>query len=118
MAVTYTWTLRRPLVVAASFTDPATGNTYPNVVIEVHWSCSATDGTNTASTYGSVPIPWSRVATFTPLTNLTKAIIADWVQGALATSEVRTIAQIKASLAGQLAAMAAPKTVQFDLPAT
>ena len=73
-----------------------------NLVIVAHWRVSAVDGEHSAGAYGSVG--FTRGDSFTPFDELTEAQVIGWVKEQLDTAE------IEANLAGQIAALKAPKT--------
>jgi len=71
-------------------------------VVTVHYFVSATDGTYTASTYGTVGYTQQPGETFVPYADLTEAIVVGWVQNALGKDTVET------SLQGQIDAQINP----------
>ena len=72
------------------------------LVTTCHWRVSAVDGEHSAGAYGSVG--FTRGDSFTPFEELTEAQVIAWVKEQLDTAE------IEANLAGQIAALKAPKT--------
>jgi hypothetical protein len=54
-----------------------------NVVYQIAWVCSATDGTFNSATYGSVDVTYVAGAPFTPYNELTLAQVNQWVADAL-----------------------------------
>ncbi len=71
-------------------------------VTTAHWIATAVDGEHTAGAYGSVG--FTRGEDFTPFESLTEAQVIAWVKEQLDTAEIET------NLAGQIAALKAPKT--------
>jgi hypothetical protein len=71
-------------------------------VFTVHYVVSATDGTYTASTYGTVGYTQQPGETFVPYADLTEAVVVGWVQNALGKDTV------EASLQGQIDAQINP----------
>lgn len=95
MAVTYAWTFA-PFVVMPSVGALA------NVVKEVPYTLSATDGTSTASVSGSVALGNADVISFVPFASLTTPAQAiAWVTAAL------NVPQMQADLAARVAALTA-----------
>ena len=83
-------------------------NTVDGFVVTVHYNVSATDGINSASTYGTVSYsPTSE--NIVPYENLTQETVIGWVQESLGKDRV------EASLQAQLDALAAP-VQQSGLP--
>jgi len=75
--------------------------TVDGFVTTVHYNVSATDGTNNASTYGTVNFS-DEPETMVPFEDLTKSMVTEWVQTSLGKETV------EASLQSQLDALAAP----------
>lgn len=84
-----------------------------DVVFQVAWVCSGTDGVNNTATYGSVDLQLDLAAPFTPYDQLTLGQVLGWVFGKLGPDGK---AAAEAQCADQLAAMAAPATVTPPLP--
>jgi len=83
------------------------------VVFQVAWVCSATDGINNTATYGSVDLTLDPSAPFTPYADLTLDQVLGWVFGVLG-ADGTAAAETKCD--EQLAAMASPATVTPPLP--
>tara|TARA_R110001592_G_scaffold356814_1_gene659243 strand:+ start:792 stop:1136 length:345 start_codon:yes stop_codon:yes gene_type:complete len=113
MAINYTW-------------DVSTCDTYPaksgksNVVHNVHWKLTATDGTNkdsdgnnlTADVYGTQGLDTSDLSSFTNWSSLDAAKVQGWVETALTADKV---AELKSSLDTQIAEKVSPTSVQKTL---
>ena len=70
---TLNWTIE---YMSAS-TQPIAGQS--EVVLTAGWRCTGTDGTNTASNYGSCSVPEPKTGdTFTPYAQLTQAQVLGW----------------------------------------
>ena len=109
MAISYAW-------------DVSTVDTYPtkdsnsDVVHNVHWRLTATDGTNkgsdgnnwTATSYGSQGLDTDSIASFVAFGSLDAAKVQSWVEAAL-TSD--TVTAMKASLDAQIAESITPTSV-------
>ena len=69
-------------------------------VVTVHYNVSATDGTYSANTYGTVGYQEQPGETFTPYDQLTEAQVVGWVQNSLgqATVEASLQSQINAQI--------------------
>ena len=106
MAINYAW-------------DVSTVDTYPtkdsnsDVVYNVHWRLTATDGTNkdsdgnnwTAGVYGSQGLDTDSISSFTAFGSLDAAKVQGWVEAAIGASEVTAM---KAALDRQIAAKITP----------
>jgi len=106
MANTYTW----------EFPNLAVHPTHEgqtNVVFTAHWILNATDGTHTATVYGTAPINYVPEDTFTPFASLTKAQVQSWVESVLGTEY---IGGLKANLDAQIAELVAPTSVNLTPP--
>ena len=110
MAISYAW-------------DVSTVDTYPtkssksNVVHNVHWRLTATDGTNkdldgnnwTATSYGTQSLDTSDLSSFTNWSSLDAVKVQGWVEAALTADTVTTM---KAGLDAQIAKKITPTSVQ------
>ena len=109
MAISYAW-------------DVKTVDTYPtkdskaDVVHNVHWRLTATDGTNndsdgnpqTATAIGTQPLDTSDLSNFTAFASLDSAKVQGWVEAAL-TSDIVT--EMKTSLDATIAEKVTPTSV-------
>ena len=69
---TITWT-----ITAMNCYPQEGGNT--DVVFNVHWTCSGTDGTYSASVYSTCAVPAPTGSAFTPYANLTQEQVLGWI---------------------------------------
>jgi len=109
MAIGYTW-------------DVSTVDTYPtkdsksDVVYNVHWRLTATDGTNkdsdgnnwTASSYGTQSVDTSDLSSFKAFDSLAASDVQGWVEAGLTAD---TVTAMKASLDAQIALLITPTSV-------
>ena len=110
MAISYSW-------------DVSTVDTYPtkdsnaDVVHNVHWRLTATDGTNkdsdgnnwTADVYGSQGLDTDSISSFTAFGSLDAAKVQGWVEAALTADKVT---ELKSGLDAQIAEKVTPTSVQ------
>ena len=113
MAISYTW-------------DCKTCDTYPtkssksNVVYNVHWRLTATDGTNkdsdgnnwTAESYGTQAVSTDDLSSFTNWSSLTNADVQGWVETALTAD---TVTAMKTGLDAVIAEKVSPTSVTKTL---
>ena len=113
MAISYTW-------------DVSTCDVYPtkssksNVVYNVHWRLTATDGTNkdsdgnnwTATAYGTQSLDTSDLSSFTNWSSLDAAKVQGWVETALTAD---TVAALKTELDALIADKISPNSVTKKL---
>ena len=113
MAISYEW-------------DCKTCDTYPtksgksNVVYNVHWRLTATDGTNkdsdgnnwTATTYGTQAVSTDDLSSFKNWSSLTNADVQGWVETALTAD---TVTAMKAGLDAEIAEKVSPTSVTKTL---
>ena len=116
MAINYTW-------------DVNTCDVYPtkngksNVVYNVHWRLTATDGTNkdsdgnnwTADVYGTQELDTSDLSNFTNWSSLDAAKVQSWVEAAMNTKKTGTVDAYKANLDSQIAEKISPKSITKEL---
>jgi hypothetical protein len=84
-----------------------------DVVITVHWRLNGTDGTNTATVYGTVGLIYTPGSPFTPYADLTQDQVIGWVQGALGFDQC---AELTTNLDQQIANQVNPPVVTPPLP--
>lgn len=106
MTVTNTWA-----VVQMDAYPEEDGET--DVVFNVHWTLTGTDGAYQGSVYGSQGVSIDPDAPFTPYADLTQAQVIGWVQDAMGEEQV---ASYEANVAAQIAALANPPVVTPPLP--
>ena len=113
MAISYSW-------------DCKTCDTYPtksgksNVVYNVHWNLTATDGTNkdsdgnnwTSSMYGTQAVSTDDLSSFKNWSSLTNADVQGWVETALTAD---TVTAMKTSLDAVIAEKVTPTSVTKTL---
>jgi len=103
MSNTYAWAVN-------SMTAYPEAEGEQNVVFQIAWVCSATDGTYNAASYGSVDTTYVAGSPFTPYDQLTIDQVNGWVADALGPDG---IAKAQADCDAAIAAQQAP-----DLPVT
>lgn len=106
MTTTNTWA-----VVQMDAYPQADGET--DVVFNVHWTLTASDGTYQASAYGAQGVTIDPDAPFTPYADLTEAQVIGWVQASMGAEQVTAL---EANLAQQIADQANPPVVTPALP--
>lgn len=106
MPTTNTWA-----VVQMDAYPEADGET--DVVFNVHWTLTGTDGTYIGSVYGSQAVSIDLGAPFTPYADLTEAQVVAWVQDAMGAEQV---AAYEANVAAQIEAQVNPPIVTPPLP--
>jgi len=112
MAISYAW-------------DVSTVDTYPtkdsnsDVVYNVHWRLTATDGTNkdsdgnnyTAGVYGSASLDTDSISSFTAFGSLDAAKVQGWVEAALNANDKDFVKNMKAGLDAEIAEKITPTSV-------
>lgn len=106
MSITTTWVIEQMDCYPTS-----EGQT--DVVFNVHWRANATNGTYSATSYGTVGVTYVAGSPYTPFAQLTQAQVVDWVQESLGAEQV---AKIEASLATNIADQINPPVVTPKLP--
>jgi hypothetical protein len=106
MATTITWNID------SLSTSTQVINGFSEVVLQAAWRCTGTDGTNTASNYGSVGInePQPNDPNFIPFAQLTQAEVLGWIW------ETVNQADVEASVTAQVANLANPPVINLPLP--
>jgi len=84
-----------------------------DVVFNVHWVISGTDGTYVGSTYGSQAPIIDPEGTFVPYEALTPALVVEWVKDAMGPDRVTELEQI---VTKQIEEQVNPPVVSPPLP--
>lgn len=111
--ITYGWLIER------LDAEPLAGDELANVVRMIHWRLFATDGLNTVDTFGEAPLVAPDPAEFVPFDELTPAAVTDWAEAAIDASageDQPSVSQLRAALAGILAARRGPQLVPMQPP--
>jgi hypothetical protein len=106
MTVTNTWA-----VVQMDAYPEEDGET--DVVFNVHWTLTGTDGTYTGSVYGTQGVTTDPEAPFVPYADLTQEQVIGWVQAAMGEEQV---ASYEANVAQQIENQINPPVVTPPLP--
>ena len=96
MAITYTWSVG--LMSVLQTPDP-------NYVVMAEWTCSGTDGTNTADIGGTSQFSSDQKTTFIPYADLTEATVLGWIDTDLG---VDGVSNTEANVEGQINSMISP----------
>jgi hypothetical protein len=103
---TYTWDCRT-VDTYPSHTDEKSV-TQSDVVYNVHWRVTGSDGTNEATVIGTQIIDTADLSSFTAFENITHDDMIAWTKAAMGTEAV---AEIEANLDVQLVELATPTSV-------
>lgn len=90
MSITNTWTVTK-LECHPEYEGEA------NVVYNVHWHLSATDGTHVGTAYGSHDIPVDGSAAFVPFEELTEEQVIGWVHAVMGPEQVEFLEEAVAA---------------------
>lgn len=107
---TYTWNCRT--VDAYPTHTDENGVTESQVVYNVHWRVTGSDGTNEATVIGTQTLETADLTGFTAFETVTHDDMIAWTQAAMGTERV---AELEASLDTQLEELAAPKSVTLTI---
>jgi hypothetical protein len=110
MANTYSWDCRT-VDAYPTHTDES-GITESQVVYNVHWRVTGTDGTHSATSIGTQTLETSDLSGFTAFDEVTHDDMVAWTQAALG---VERVAELEASLDSQIADLVAPKSVTLTI---
>ena len=81
-----------------------------DVVYNVHWRCTGTDGDASASVYGSCSVPYSG-GEFTPYEDLTQNEVLSWIW-----ADGVNKTEVEENVDSQVAAILNPTTITPPLP--
>lgn len=106
MSITTTW-------VIGQMDCYPTSEGQTDVVFNVHWRANATNGTYSATSYGTVGVTYNSETPFTPHADLTEAQVVGWVQSAMGAEQA---ASIEFNLATNIANQMTPPVISPALP--
>lgn len=110
MANTYSWDCRT--VDAYPTHTDENGVTESQVVYNVHYRVTGTDGTHSATSIGTQTLETADLSGFTAFDSVTHEDMISWTQAALGAERVT---ELEASLDSQLAELAAPSSVTLTI---
>lgn len=84
-----------------------------DIVFQVHWDCTATEGEYSGRVYGTVGVTLDSEAPFTPYNQLTKDQVVGWVKDALG---AETVVATEAAVLQQIEDQKNPKVISPALP--
>ena len=108
MANTYSWNCRTVDTYPSHTDGQDPANTESDVVYNVHWRVTGSDGTHSAVVIGTQTIDTEDLSTFTAFDDITHDDMIAWTQAAMGEERV---AELEASLDSQLAELATPTSV-------
>ena len=110
MANTYSWDCRT--VDAYPTHTDENGVTESQVVYNVHYRVTGTDGTHSSTVIGTQTLETADLSGFTAFDAVTHEDMIAWTKGAMGTERV---SEIEASLDSQIADLAAPSSVTLTI---
>ena len=106
MANTYTWDCRTVDAYPTHTDDNSV--TESDVVYNVHWRVTGSDGTNESTVIGTQTIETSDLSTFTAFADIAHDDMIAWTKAAMGTERV---SELEANLDAQLTELATPTSV-------
>ena len=106
MANTYSWNCQTVDTYPSHTDDNSV--TESDVVYNVHWRVTGTDGTNSATVIGTQTIETADLSSFTAFADITHDDMIAWTKAAMGEERV---SELEASLDSQIAELAAPTSV-------
>ena len=110
MTTTYNWT-----VTAMDCYPQEDGHT--DVVFNVHWTCSGTDGTYSGSVYGTCAVTLDPAAPYTPYASLTQNLVLGWIW-ANGVDQTATQAAVETQIQNQINPPVVTPALPWATPAT
>lgn len=108
MPNTYTWDCRTVDTYPSHTDEQDPANTESDVVYNVHWRVTGTDGTHTASSIGTQTLETADLSGFTAFDSVTHEDMITWTKAALGTDRVT---ELEGSLDTQITELATPTSV-------
>lgn len=108
MPNTYTWDVSTVDTYPSHTDSQDPTNTESDVIYNVHWRVTGSDGTNEATVIGTQTIDVDDLSSFTSFDSVTASNVETWVKAAMGTEAV---SDIEDSLDAQLTELATPTSV-------
>lgn len=108
MPNTYTWDCRTVDTYPSHTDEQDPANTESDVVYNVHWRVTGTDGTHSTTSIGTQTLDTADLSGFTAFDSVTHEDMITWTKAALGAERVT---ELEASLDSQIAELAAPTSV-------
>ena len=108
MPNTYTWDCRTVDTYPSHTDEQDPSNTESDVVYNVHWRVTGTDGTHSATSIGTQTLETADLSSFTSFDSVTHDNMITWTKAALGSERV---AEIQANLDTQITELATPTSV-------
>ena len=108
MPNTYTWNCRTVDTYPSHTDEQDPANTESDVVYNVHWRVTGSDGTHSATVIGTQTIDTDDLGTFTAFDSVTHQNMIDWTKAAMGADRV---SELESSLDSQLSELASPSSV-------
>ena len=108
MPNTYTWNCRTVDTYPSHTDSQDPANTESDVVYNVHWRVTGSDGTNEATVIGTQTIDTDDLGTFTAFADITHDDMVNWTKAAMGADRV---SELESSLDSQLSELASPSSV-------
>ena len=83
-----------------------------DVVYNVHWVVTGTDGDYSSNAIGTQVVPLSEDSTFIPFEDLTNEIVVEWTKEAMGEE---TVESIEAGIASQIESLINPTSVTMTI---
>ena len=83
-----------------------------NVVYNVHWTVTGTDGDYSSNAIGTQIVPLSEGGAFIPFEDLTNEIVVEWTKEAMGEE---TVESIEAGIASQIESLINPTSVTMTI---
>ena len=108
MPNTYTWNCRTVDTYPSHTDEQDPANTESDVVYNVHWRVTGSDGTNSATSIGTQTLETADLSGFTAFDSVTHQNMIDWTKAAMGADRV---SELESSLDSQLTELANPSSV-------
>ncbi len=115
MPNTYTWDCRTVDTYPSHTDEQDPANTESDVVYNVHYRVTGTDGTHSATSIGTQTLETADLSGFTAFASVTHENMIAWTKAALTADRVT---EMETSLDGQIAELATPSSVTMTIAET
>ena len=111
MAITYSWDCKTVDTYPTHSDSQSPSNTQNDVVYNVHWRLTGTEGENSSTVIGTQTLSVTDLSSFTNFDSLDNATVTGWVETALDAEVAGRVADLKATISSSIVEQITPTSV-------
>lgn len=111
MAITYSWDCKTVDTYPTHSDSQSPSNTQNDVVYNVHWRLTGTEGEHSATVIGTQNLTVTDLSSFADFSSLDNTTVTGWVETALDAGESGRVNSLKASISSSIVEKISPTSV-------